>query len=350
MAANNLPYFTEGYILKTEIGNFKIKKLLGQGAQGEVYLIEDDNKKLYALKFIGDIDIFNTESSVYEKIKDKCYPYLICGKIVDDKYIIMDYIENSSTLTEYILNNKMDMKSILTIMLQLIDGLSRFDDIDITNTDIKLENIMIDDNLNIKYIDYGSCITRDNLDEGMYSSPIYASKEFRHIFMEENRDGLTHKSLFNIIRKYSVWCVGHVCLCLIKNNNKIYYMAKKTQKEIDDYIYTINTSFTGKDLEIFGKIKLFIESSMMRADYKQRLYPKELQKSFKMFFERNIYELSINSMLKICSDDKKVDILQTISEDVIKWLYPRCKALIQSGKPYKPLVKMIVREHDMRFR
>jgi len=165
----------ENQILGVLNSEFNLIKVIGYGASGAVYLsysIYDTNipKILYAIKVIFKRDPndneLDCEVSYVEKMNHKNiikvyghgYGILQTPPSLTQQvyYIIMEYIDHGSLLTQ--LGDNMGFGEDLgrLIFAQLLDGLETIHNSNIVHRDIKLENIMLSGNdYTLKYVDFG---------------------------------------------------------------------------------------------------------------------------------------------------------------------------------------------------
>lgn len=163
--------------------NYKKKKILGKGSYGIVFLIEDTNKKLYALKKMSYKKNFvkacHNELNILRKINSNfvinVYNYY---KKKDFFYIIMEYGINGD-LRNFISKNKyISEKTFRKIGLSINRGLKDLHSIGIIHRDIKPSNILICRNNVIKITDFGiSKITNNQYAETKIGTPYYMSPE-----------------------------------------------------------------------------------------------------------------------------------------------------------------------------
>ena len=171
---NNKDLFSNNYFLNKDtyknIGespkDFEIIKLLGKGAFGKVYKVRSKkNKELYAMK-IFDKEIETINKNMEIKLNPhpniiKIYNYF---KFDNKLYVIMEYINNGN-LKDFITMNKSNLISnvlqedqILCFLLETIWALYEIHKQGYFLNNIKPENILIDDNLKIKYGEFLSTI------------------------------------------------------------------------------------------------------------------------------------------------------------------------------------------------
>lgn len=172
--------------LKGQIGKYIIKKKLGSGGFGTVYLAEDTIlKTLRALKIPHRVgskegDLLE-ESIVQTKLLD--HPNIVKLLTVDiiEHHIIMVMEYINGTDLEKILDDehKLSIKISLTYFYQILSALDFAQKHKVIHRDIRPSNVLLDENNNIKITDFGTSIF---LSEKQYAttkigSPPYMAPE-----------------------------------------------------------------------------------------------------------------------------------------------------------------------------
>ena len=152
------------------LAHFKIIKRLGAGGMGEVYLAEDSKLgRKIALKILL-ADFFEDDERkerFYREAKTAAgisHPNVMgihdIGRAVDPDsgqdldYIVMEYIEGQS-LSEYIRNNKLDIKNTIRLAEHIAAGLNAAHKVNVVHRDIKADNIIINEEGTSKILDFG---------------------------------------------------------------------------------------------------------------------------------------------------------------------------------------------------
>jgi serine/threonine-protein kinase len=186
---------TAVYTPGSQIDHYQIIRQLGHGGMSRVYLACDthDEQKV-VLKFpndelIGDIAVYERykrEAEIGNRVKHPHVQHLINpGEHHSDEYLVMEYIHGRS-LREFLEereNQPLPVPEALRIVLQLCDALVYCHEHGVFHRDIKPENVMIQDDGNIKIIDFGIAllegarrVTWRGL-TGMIGTPDYMSPE-----------------------------------------------------------------------------------------------------------------------------------------------------------------------------
>lgn len=139
-------------------------KRLGSGGIGEIYLVQDAQGKMLALKLSTDVISITKEYRFLCRFKEKSFvprvydldDYTKAGKTYH--YFTMEYIEGFN-LKAVIKQNSMALKTKLNLMCVIIQILKQFNEEGYIYTDLKHENIMVDGhNMVIKLVDFGSLV------------------------------------------------------------------------------------------------------------------------------------------------------------------------------------------------
>lgn len=186
----------DGTILEvpSSFNEYVVKKKMGNGTFGDVFKIEQkDSQKIFAAK-ISPIKINNNENkqnenaiNEYEILKLINHPNIIkfydafeieCKENEKLFVIILEYCSNGSML-EYVNNRKFKNKTEKKKMMKdIITAVFFLHEMNIAHCDLKLENIMIDENFNIKLIDFGlSKNFSGKYNKRIVGSPAYAAPE-----------------------------------------------------------------------------------------------------------------------------------------------------------------------------
>lgn len=186
---------TAVYTPGSQIDHYQIIRQLGHGGMSRVYLASDtqDQQKV-VLKFpndelIGDIGVYERykrEAEIGNRVKHPHVQHLINpGEHHSEEYLVMEYI-HGRTLREYMEannNQPLPVSEALRLALQLCDALVYCHEHGVFHRDIKPENIMVQDDGNIKIIDFGIAllegarrVTWRGL-TGMVGTPDYMSPE-----------------------------------------------------------------------------------------------------------------------------------------------------------------------------
>nr|BBH94712.1 hypothetical protein KTA_29110 [Thermogemmatispora argillosa] len=151
----------------TRIDHYEIVRMLGHGGMNRVYLARDlHNQELVVLKFpnselIGNIAVFERykrEAEIGHRIN---HPYIQRLLNVDEPrsedYLVMEYIKGRSLreILEERAPEPLPVAEALRIAIQICEALAYCHEHGVFHRDIKPENIMIQENGDVKIIDFG---------------------------------------------------------------------------------------------------------------------------------------------------------------------------------------------------
>jgi eukaryotic-like serine/threonine-protein kinase len=149
----------------TKISHYEIKKLLGRGGMGAVYLAEDTLlERKVAVKFLNP-DFSRNADKLHRFIREAKaasalnHPNIMTvheiGESDGTKYIVTEFIEGK-TLREYLsADESISLSEVLTIAVQVTEALAAAHRAGIVHRDIKPENIMIREDGYAKVLDFG---------------------------------------------------------------------------------------------------------------------------------------------------------------------------------------------------
>ncbi len=158
---------TTTYTPGTQVDHYEIIRMLGHGGMNRVYLARDvSNQQEVVLKFPNDDLIGNI--AVFERYKREAeignrlhHPHVQQLLNTDEKrseeYLVVEYIKGQTlrTVLEEHAPNPLPVAEAIRITLQICDALAYCHAQGIFHRDIKPENIMMQEDGNIKIIDFG---------------------------------------------------------------------------------------------------------------------------------------------------------------------------------------------------
>ena len=175
---------------ETSLSFYKYGRLIGQGAFGKVNLgLNVLTGRIVAIKSFDKIKLNNTENKnkiFYETDLMKKLNHPNITKILEcfesEKYylIIMEYINGGNLFSFVKKRRKLSEKTAKFLFRQIILGIKYIHSQNIVHRDIKLENILIDVNNNIKICDFGIGKILDNNNNKLYDqcgTPMYMAPE-----------------------------------------------------------------------------------------------------------------------------------------------------------------------------
>ncbi len=144
---------------------YRLKRLLGHGAMGAVYLAEDEQSgEQVAVKILPTAIASNgeytrrflTEARVAQQID---HPNVVhvrdFGKHGGHDYLVMDYVDGANCKARISRRGKLDWRRAVEITIQVAEGLAAAAEQGILHRDIKPENILIDGEGRARIADLG---------------------------------------------------------------------------------------------------------------------------------------------------------------------------------------------------
>jgi serine/threonine protein kinase len=154
--------------LGKEFCGVKIERVVGSGGMGRVYLGTDlTSGTRVALKVLlrthRDEDVrkrFDREGRMMEKLRHPGIATVFRTGIeqdadVDIPYIVMEYVEGSQTISDYVFRERLGTRETVDAFLQASDAVAFAHHEGYVHRDIKPQNILVDRHGRVKVIDFG---------------------------------------------------------------------------------------------------------------------------------------------------------------------------------------------------
>ncbi len=175
-----------------KIGRFSVKRELGSGSQGTVYLCTDPELRRYvAIKLLadkqglisGDVQEFLNEARSISQIQ---HPNIVSifdvGKQNNKPYLVFEYVKGE-LLSDHIRKNQLNLNIALDIATGILSGVAQVHKDGIIHRDLKPANIILNESGSPKIMDFGiakilkSANSKDSLLTGTprYMAPEYIS-------------------------------------------------------------------------------------------------------------------------------------------------------------------------------
>lgn len=167
--------------------NFDVMAVLGEGARSTIYAVKDKKNNVYALKRVINngpqdqrfVDQAVSEHTIAHKLD---HPTLRKSfKIMRQRsmlrtaeiYELMELVDGM-TLEQYEFR---DMRTFCEVMTKVAEGLRSMHEVGFVHADIKPNNIMVDDKLVVKIIDFGQSCPIGTVKPRIQGTPDYIAPE-----------------------------------------------------------------------------------------------------------------------------------------------------------------------------
>ena len=146
---------------------YTIIEKIGEGAFGKLFKGKNARGDIVAIKISNNTSSITREYYIMDKLKSlDCVPRVYDYDDWELKntiyhFIVMDYIQGDN-LKEYSKKNNLKLKTVFNIGLHIANFLEDVYRIGFKYTDIKLENILIDENKNIFFVDFGGVVEKSS--------------------------------------------------------------------------------------------------------------------------------------------------------------------------------------------
>jgi serine/threonine protein kinase len=155
------------YTPGTQVDHYEIIRMLGHGGMNRVYLARDVyNQQEVVLKFpnddlIGDIAVFERykrEAEIGNRLHHPQVQHLLnTGEKRSEEYLVVEYIKGQTlrTVLEEHAPDPLPVAEAIRITLQICTALAYCHEQGVFHRDMKPENVMLQEDGNIKIIDFG---------------------------------------------------------------------------------------------------------------------------------------------------------------------------------------------------
>lgn len=188
LSEGRCPACGEKIIVEGKVGPYRILKLIGQGGMGAVYEGFDDGlgRKVAIKVTLVDVthdrvmlETFQREAQVVAKLN---HPNVVqvyaFGEEKGHPYLVMELLPAGSLLDRINGEDPVDVVFLMGVALEVLDGLSAAQEAGLLHGDIKPENILFDDKMHAKLVDFGLAAMNASTTVGeVWGTPFYIAPE-----------------------------------------------------------------------------------------------------------------------------------------------------------------------------
>ncbi len=281
------------------IDGYEIIKYVGKGQFGTVYICKKDSNeyamKIFNLEYVlteynvhGENNRIRNEIEALRRVKHKnTINYINDGSFENNNqkyiYVIMEQAKGIE-LSEYLKENTISLDDAIEIVNQILDALDCIHKNNIIHRDLKPQNIFIDENKNIKVLDYGLSkiidFTSITSTGEAIGSPIYMSPEqlvdSKHIDYRSDYYSLG-VILFELLSKKFPYNFSNINELFYKILNEKPISILQYMPEIPNYIDNLIINLLEKDVykrpDNIKKIKHLLNTNNILEQKNEVLQP-----------------------------------------------------------------------------
>ncbi|KAI8067576.1 kinase-like domain-containing protein [Gongronella butleri] len=251
-------------------------EFLGEGGFARCYKVRDDQKKLFAVKVVSKQSLWNrkyltkmhAEILIHGRMQhDHVVQFYNCFEDDRNIYLIIELCSNKSLAEMLKMRRRLTEPEVRFFMIQLLDACDYIHSQQVVHRDIKLSNVFLDENMNVKLGDFGlSAIlkTPEDRKKTVCGTPSYLAPEI--VFGKDGHN-----------QKVDVWSLGILMYTLLIGRHPFKIRTSKDFFKPENKERTL----TFPDTPALSKDAVDLVSKMLVADPDERLsIPEILHHSF----------------------------------------------------------------------
>lgn len=176
------------FVVPARLGAFLLVSQIGRGGMGGVVFLARDEllARDVAIKIMPAsvgmseevVATFRREAQAAARLNHPNIAQIYSfGQENGQPYIVMELLTGSSLDKMIDTEGQLDEGFVLHVGLQIAQGLRAADEASLTHGDIKPENILFDDKMNAKLVDFGIASFVNQASEGIWGTPYYIAPE-----------------------------------------------------------------------------------------------------------------------------------------------------------------------------
>jgi serine/threonine protein kinase len=188
LSEGKCPSCGESIFVQGKVGPYRVLKLIGQGGMGAVYEGFDDGlgRKVAIKVTLMDVtrdrnmmETFQREAQVVAKLN---HPNIVqvytFGEEKGHPYLVMELLPSGSLLERITVPDPIDVGFLMGVAFEVAEGLNAAYEVGLLHGDIKPENILFDDKMHAKLVDFGLAAMNGAKSNGeVWGTPFYLAPE-----------------------------------------------------------------------------------------------------------------------------------------------------------------------------
>jgi serine/threonine protein kinase len=188
LSEGKCPSCGESIFVQGKVGPYRVLKLIGQGGMGAVYEGFDDGlgRKVAIKVTLMDVtrdrsmmETFQREAQVVAKLN---HPNIVqvytFGEEKGHPYLVMELLPSGSLLERITVPEPIDVGFLMGVAFEVAEGLNAAYEVGLLHGDIKPENILFDDKMHAKLVDFGLAAMNGAKSNGeVWGTPFYLAPE-----------------------------------------------------------------------------------------------------------------------------------------------------------------------------
>ena len=168
---------TDDRLIGTEVGRYRIERLLGEGGMGRVYLaIQPMIGSQVAIKILSDecarspelLERFFSEARAVNLIRHEGIVNVLDMSLLPDgrPFIVMEFVEGT-TLADALRTERLPLGGLVQVMCEVFSALAAAHAIGIVHRDLKPDNVLVTGEGHAKVLDFGIAKLAPDLQHGL---------------------------------------------------------------------------------------------------------------------------------------------------------------------------------------
>jgi serine/threonine-protein kinase len=216
------------------IGGYVIRAPLGVGGMGRVFLAEDDQlARKVALKILPPEESdeegrarFLREAQALARVQHKNVVQVFASGVDEDvAWMALEYVEGEPFSALVNGTQGVDEETALSLCSQAARGLAAVHEVGVVHRDVKPDNLLLDDNANVRVLDFGVALFTDGLKSGGFVTQKGVAVGTPHFMAPEQARGGT------LDARTDAWGLGCTLFAMLAGRPP--FFAKDDEPDLD---------------------------------------------------------------------------------------------------------------------